>query len=97
MKRQIIWSDDAEEDYANNIEYLLAEWTVNDAQEFVDNADNVIRIITEMPKSFPPSDYKKVRKALICKQISLLYQIKKSEIILLRFWNNLQDPEKLKL
>ena len=96
MKRLIIWSEDAEEDYANNIEYLLAEWSINDAQEFIDNANNVIRIISEIPKAFPLSDYKKIRKALICKQISLLYQVKSSEIILLRFWKNLQDPEKLK-
>ena len=96
MKRKIVWSDEAEEDYSDNIDSLLADWSLNEAKEFIDEANNVIRIITVQPECFPLSDYKKIRKALICKQISLLYQVKKSEIILLRFWNNKQDPKKLK-
>ena len=93
--QKIIWSDKAKEDYSGNIDYLLSEWSANDAQEFVDNSTKVIEIISKMPLSFPPSDYAKIRKALICKQISLLYEVKRTEIILHRFWNNSQNPEKL--
>jgi len=94
MPRRIIWSEEAEADYSNNINYLLQNWSVNDAREFIDKATNVILIIKNMPEAFPISDYKKVRKALICKQINLLYKVSKSEIIVLRFWDNRQKSEK---
>lgn len=94
MKRKIIWSDEAVSDYSSNIDYLLDKWSLKEAQEFVDNAAQVINILEKHPEAFPLSDYKKVRKALICKQISLLYKIQKIDVILLRFWDNRQKPRK---
>jgi hypothetical protein len=46
-----------------------------------------------MPYAFPVSDYKNIRKVTVCKQINLLYEVHKAEIILLRFWDNRQNPE----
>jgi plasmid stabilization system protein ParE len=96
MVFKVIWSKFAVKDYSQNVDYLLKEWTLTDAQEFANNAENIINIISKMPESFPLSDYKNVRKATVCKQISLLYKINKTEIILLRFWNNKQSPQKIK-
>jgi len=94
MPRKIIWSEEAEFDYASNIDYLLEEWSEKEAREFVDNASQIIEMIRKMPEAFPISDYKGIRKALVCKQISLLYLEDKSDIILLRFWDNRQKPLK---
>lgn len=93
MGLTISWSPEAIDDYAANIDYLLKEWSLKDAEEFLDNAAETIHIISLMPEAFPISDYRNIRKAVICKQISLLYMADKSEVILLRFWNNKQTPK----
>ena len=93
--RKIIWSAEAKSDYESNIDYLLKEWSVKDAREFVDQAETVLSNLQKMPEMFPLSDYRNVRKGLICKQISIFYRVKESAIELVRFWNNYQDTAKL--
>jgi len=95
MALTISWSPEAKADYEANIDYLLEEWSLAETEEFINNANKVIHIISLMPELFPASDYKNIRKAVICKQISLLYSYNKNGGILLRFWNNSQNPEKL--
>lgn len=92
----VYWSDKAVEDFDSNIAYLLEEWTHKAAAEFIENTEAVLTIISTMPESYPITDHQNIRKALICKQINLLYSVSKTDIVLLRFWNNAQDPKKLK-
>jgi plasmid stabilization system protein ParE len=92
MPKKIIWSKEAVSDYSSNIDYLIENWPLKEVQEFIEKSSQVINIISKMPEVFPVSEYKKVRKALICKQINLLYQVHKSDIVLLRFWDNRQKP-----
>jgi plasmid stabilization system protein ParE len=96
MINTIHWSNEAEADYADNIVYLLENWATKDALEFINNTADIVEIISSLPEAFPLSDYKDVRKAVVCKQISLFYTINKSEITLVRFWNNKQNPENFK-
>lgn len=95
MGLTISWSPEAIDDYTTNIDYLLKEWSYTEAEEFVDNTTEIIYIIALMPEIFPVSDYKNIRKAVVCKQISLFYMVNKSEVILLRFWNNTQNLKSL--
>lgn len=95
MGLTISWSPEAIDDYTTNIDYLLKEWSYTEAEEFVDNTTEIIYIIALMPEIFPVSDYKNIRKAVVCKQISLFYMANKSEVILLRFWNNTQNLKNL--
>lgn len=37
-----------------------------------------------------------VRKAIIVKQISLIYSHENNTVLLLNFWNSYQDPDRLK-
>jgi plasmid stabilization system protein ParE len=97
MKKKIIWSDEAKADYTSNVDYLLQEWSIQDAQEFVDNVNDIISVLDQMPDMFPLSNYQKVRKGVVCKQISILYQVHQTEIHILRFWDNRKNPKKLKL
>jgi plasmid stabilization system protein ParE len=94
MPNKIIWTEEAEDDYSSNIDYLMEKWSVSDAREFINNTETVIRIIKNMPEAFPVTDYKKARRALVCRQINLFYRVYKSEIVLLRFWDNRQNPKK---
>lgn len=94
---KIFWSIDAKEDYKKNIDYLLNEWSITEAQNFIDEVDHILELLLIFPRMFPLTKYKGVRKGIICKQISILYRISKNRIELVRFWNNMQDIKKIKL
>jgi plasmid stabilization system protein ParE len=94
---QILWSEDAVNDYHENIEYLLKEWSEKVASQFIDEVDVVLEIIKLNPEIYPKTDYKSIRRAVIRKQITLFYQRKKDVIYLVRFWNNYKDPGSLDL
>ena len=57
----------------------------------------VIELIKIQPEIYPLSNYQDIRKVVIRKQISLFYEVKGQSILLIRFWNNYQNPTKLKL
>jgi hypothetical protein len=67
---------------------------------FFDKVDHLLKIISDNPEIFPEINKKnKVRRCVIVKQISLYYKIKddQKQVDLLTFWDNRQDPEKLRL
>ena len=96
MKR-IIWSEDAISDYENNIDYLLINYGVNEAQEFIDEVNEVLCAISEMPELFPMSDYRDIRKCVVRKQISIFYKVGINRIEIVRFWDNRQEPKRFLL
>jgi plasmid stabilization system protein ParE len=94
---QIKWSDEAIADYHQNIDYLLKEWPENVAIEFVEDVEITIELIKSNPDLYPLTDHKGVRKAVIRKQITMFFEVSNQEIHIIRFWNNYQNPERLKL
>jgi len=96
--RKITWSVDAEYDYEQNIEYLLREWSVKEAEEFIDKAEEVINTLRTKLVRYQPAKYRGIFKCVVCKQITLFYREKnEKEIELVRFWNNYKDDKKLEL
>jgi len=88
----IHWSDLAKEDYWKNIDYLIEEWTVDAAANFIAKVDEYLNIISKNPKTFSPTKYKKTHSVPVIPQITLFYRINKKNIELVRFWNNSKDP-----
>ncbi len=93
---RVIWSDDAVEDYFQNINYLLAEWPENVASDFIAKVESAIQLILRNPAVHPISSYKQIRKGVITKHITMYYRTDDDAIYIVRFWNNFQDPTKLK-
>ncbi|GAB1444781.1 hypothetical protein MASR2M41_04060 [Flammeovirgaceae bacterium] len=93
---QIIWSDEAIADYHQNIDYLEKEWSSQVALEFIEDVEAAIELIKRHPALYPLADYRKIRKAVIRKQITLFFRVQDKRVQLIRFWNNYQAPEKLK-
>ena len=93
----IIWSELAKEDYWNNIDYLLNRWTTKEATHFINQVDDYLKIIAHKPKTFSPTKYKNIHAVPVVSQITLYYRVKANNIELVRFWNNYQDPKKVKL
>ncbi|MEQ8417878.1 MAG: type II toxin-antitoxin system RelE/ParE family toxin [Imperialibacter sp.] len=90
---KVVWSEDAVNDYHQNIEYLLEERPVRSAANFIEEVDAVIELIKKWPEIYPESDYIGIRRAVIRKQITLFYKLENTAIYLVRFWNTFQNPE----
>lgn len=95
---QINWSNSAKNDYWNNIDYLLKDWTEKEAYDFIEKVDAILQIIAINPKTFQKTSYKNTHFVPVTSQITIYYRIlTKNTIELVRFWNNYQDPDKLKI
>lgn len=94
--RQVKWNKLAKDDYFDNIEYLLKKWSEIEAQNFIDEVDEIIFILRQGKVDFQETDFPNIRRCVIRAQITLFYQIVDDQHIeLLRFWNNYQDKKKL--
>jgi len=96
---KIIWSNQARKDYYKILSYLFEHWGLHEVKSFIDKTEDVIELIKIHPNSFIESTRKRhFRKGFVTKHNSLFYRVRpvKKEIILLSFWDNRQNPKKLK-
>jgi hypothetical protein len=94
----IIWSPQASIDFEENIDFLLNRWTEKEALHFIEVTDSVLKIIELSPATFRSTQYKDIHAVVIVSQITLFYQIlNNGDVVLIRFWNNYQNPSKLDL
>ncbi|WP_299670926.1 type II toxin-antitoxin system RelE/ParE family toxin [uncultured Polaribacter sp.] len=93
----IISSKLSEKTYQNNIDYLEEFWTVNEIINFIKKTEEVITILKTSPKTFKKyKNHKSIHQIVILKQITLFYEINGKNVALLIFFNNYQDPNKIK-
>ena len=96
--RSLIWNKLAKVDYYENIDYLLREWSEKEAQEFIDEVQEIENILRKGVVEFQDTDRQDVKRCVICKQVTLFYRVIDSNTIeLLRFWNNHKDIRALHL
>jgi len=96
--RNIYWSQTAQEDYWQNIDFLLNKWTETEAAHFINEVENIIDILKQGKVTFKPTGYRNTYQIMVVKQITLYYHINQNnDIELLRFFNNYQNPDKLLL
>lgn len=94
----VVWTKKAEITHQENLNYLKKEWSNVTLLKYLDKLENVIQNISGNPKLFPLYNKEKnIPKCVINKKISVYYKVKNANIILLVFWNNLQNPKKLEL
>ena len=96
--RKIIWNEFARQDFYQNIDYLLKEWSEKEAQVFIDKAFDVLYALEKGNVEFQKTNKKDIRRCVISKQFTLFYRIKDDQLNeLLRFWNNSMDIKRLNL
>lgn len=93
----LVWSPQAKIDYWKNIEYLEINWTENEVINFINTVDKNLELLLSGIPIYKKTDYRNIFSVPILRQITLFYRIKNDEIQLLRFWNNYQDINNLKL
>ena len=97
---KITWTPESIETFEQIIEILNIYLTQKEIKKFIDKTDKTINLIQNNPFLYKASvKNKQVRKGFINKLVSMFYIVdaKKNEIQILSFWNNRQDPQKLKL
>jgi plasmid stabilization system protein ParE len=81
MAVKIIWSDEAEKTFDDNLQYLFKEWSEREVLFFLKQASNVFSRLQKHPESYPPSPKSnKVRRARVK---SLLHLKKRNSLALL--------------
>ena len=98
MVNEIIWSPRAVKTYDAVIEYLLKEWTEREVRNFVLKVDQKLNLLQAQPRIGVRGRKPNYHKTLVHKKVSLIYHYKplKKEIELVTFWNNLQNPKRLR-
>lgn len=94
---QVIITDEAEESLDEIIEYLRENWNETVVKNFISNIKSTIKRIQKIPNGFPKSQFVDAQRALVSKQIVLLFRIENNTIIVLLFWDGRQNPDYLKL
>ncbi|OJV86046.1 MAG: hypothetical protein BGO34_19260 [Bacteroidia bacterium 44-10] len=96
MRYSINWTRSAETDYLQIIDYLLQNWPVSVAENFIEITENRIQQIQIFPLSSAIiHERKKIRKCILTKHNSLYYRVAKNKIHILRIFDVRQDPLKL--
>lgn len=95
---KITWSSKAQKSYIHIADFILEKWSKKGVKKFSDITSSTILQIAQNPELFVASKHKKnIRKGFITKHTSLIYKVKPNEIELVLFWDNRQNPKKLKL
>tara|TARA_R110002124_G_scaffold286310_1_gene466832 strand:- start:16169 stop:16480 length:312 start_codon:yes stop_codon:yes gene_type:complete len=79
------------------LEYLEQEWAEDSKNKFLKDLNTKLDSIKENPKAFPASTLEpKVRKCVVTRQTTILYEIQDDSIFILTVVDNRQDPDKIK-
>ncbi len=96
MSLKVIWSPASKEEYAITLGFVEDNFGIDAALKFLDKTDAIIEGIAIFPTMFPTSKLRKdVRKAVITKHTAVYYRFNETEVQLLHFWDNRQNPASL--
>jgi hypothetical protein len=94
--RKEIWTETASFEYEQNIDYVLKRWSEKEALRFIDKVESILYDLKKEIVEYPLTEKGNVRKCVVIKQITLFYEIDAdNNLVLLSFWNNYQDTERL--
>lgn len=91
--RKVRWTHTAKKSLNQVYEFLNTVWGSHVANHFLQLVDLRISSLIKNPEI--GKRHRNFRSILIHKHVRLFYQTQNSEIVLLAFWDNRQDPIKL--
>ncbi len=97
MNYSVIWSPQSKESFENNILHLLETWSEQDANDFIDRVEEVLRLISKHPKIFRYLPEQDAYRCVVVKPVSLFYRLRDNQVELLTFWDNRMDPKKINI
>ena len=98
MAKEIIFSPEANDNLKNIIYFILDEWSLKIAEDFLEILDNKLNSILLFPKAYPQIEAKpEIRKCVLTKQVILYYRISEKSIDIITLFDSRQNSDKLKL
>ncbi len=97
MIYKIEWKAVATFSYFNEIDFILSKWNEVEAQKFEDLVYDFLATLSKTPEIGIYNTKNNCYSLVISKQTTLYYKIieDKSQIDLILFWNNKQNPDDL--
>ncbi len=96
MSLPVVWSPASREEYAEILQYVDDEFGTDAALNMMDKVEAAVEQIASFPYLFPFSEIRPdIRRAVITSQTSILYRVTETQIQLLHFWDNRQDPRRM--
>ena len=96
-KLKIIWSRESINRTDQIIIFLKENWTDKVVLDFLEDIKSFEEIVSNFPEIYPESQIKKgYRRAVINRQISILYSIENKSILIHTLFDNRQNPDKLR-
>jgi plasmid stabilization system protein ParE len=94
-KRKIVWTETS----AKQRREILKYWTLRNmsttyAETLIELTAKHLKVISKNPQAFKETEFDRVHESAMG-HFSLYYKITTSQIIVMAFWDNRQDPKKL--
>lgn len=89
---KITWTNTANIDNLENIEYLLEEWSLKVVLDYEEKIIQTEKLLLNHPYSGIFDRELGLYKRLVVPQIYMIYEILRDEILIMRIWNNNQKP-----
>jgi plasmid stabilization system protein ParE len=97
MALQIVWTENGLEDYKQVVDYLLQEWPIKVASEFVTNVDSRIETLSVFPEiGIASVKEPAVRSIILTRHNKLYYKISEHTLEILNIFDSRQNPAKNK-
>lgn len=95
--REVVFSKTAIKKLFLLLEHLELRWSIKVRTSFEEKLDNCIKILVQMPDSFPKSEVRKnLYKCVITKQTTIFYRFNTKKIDISAVFDSRQDPKKIK-
>ena len=95
MELKIKWTKRASLSFDQTVEYIEKEWGVRSTQKFIKKVTRLLNILKKQPEIGKIEiEDKGIRAFVFSRQNTVFYRIKGYKLILLKFFDNRQDPKK---
>ena len=96
MKREIVFSKNAEKRLVDLLEYLELKWSIKVREKFISKLDKSIYLIQNDPEIFPKSQINKNQyRCVLSKQTTLYYKHNSKRVSVLSLFDTRQNPIKI--
>ncbi len=89
---EIILSENAKFTLQHIFDVIDAKWVERVADEFLFEVEKILELVCKSPQMFKSDGKGKTRKGKISKQTSFIYEVNQTNLTVLYFWDNRQEP-----
>jgi plasmid stabilization system protein ParE len=93
MAKVIVWKPKANQQILDIEEYLIANFSIQVANKFIDTLYRKLHRLQLFPESGQPTRFKTIRRLRLNKYISLFYKIHGNFIVVCLVWDSRRNPE----